>query len=228
MDRHLTPKFQIPAGSLSVISMITVGLFLPVYDRILVPHIRKVTRVEGGITLLQRMGIGIVFSIMSMVVAGLVERMRRAAALDAHAAPGGIAPLSVFWLAPQLILMGFAEAFNIIGQIEFYNKEFPENMSSLANSLFSCTMAGASYLSALLVNVVHKTTAKHGRPDWLTSDLNEGRLENLYFMIAGLGVLNMVYFVWVARGYQYKSRFQIEDDDDRGFGFDIELDGVKK
>lgn len=189
------------------------------------PSVRKVTRLEGGITLLQRMGIGIVFSILSMIVAGLVERMRRASAIT-HAGPDGIAPITVFWLAPQLMLMGFAEAFNIIGQIEFYNKEFPENMSSLANSLFSCTMAGASYISAVLVNTVHKTTGGHGHPDWLTKDINAGKVENLYFLIAGLGVLNLGYFLWVARGYQYKSKFRIDDDDKPGF--DVELNVVKK
>ncbi|XP_057811075.1 protein NRT1/ PTR FAMILY 2.13-like [Salvia miltiorrhiza] len=114
MDRHLGPNFQIPGGSLGVISMITVALWIPVYDRVVVPSVRKVTKVEGGITLLQRMGIGLVFSILSMVVSGLVERMRRASAL-AHAGPGGTTTLTVFWLAPQLMLMGFAEAFNIIG-----------------------------------------------------------------------------------------------------------------
>ncbi|KAI3467408.1 hypothetical protein Pfo_024071 [Paulownia fortunei] len=223
MDRHLSPNFKVPAGSLSVISMITIGIWLPFYDRVLVPSLRKVTRHEGGITLLQRMGVGIVFSILSMIVAGLVERVRRASA-TMHAGPDGIAPLTVFWLAPQLILMGFAEAFNIIGQIEFYNKEFPENMSSVANSLFSCTMAGASYLSAVLVNVVHKTTGRHGHPDWLTKDINAGKVENLYFLIAGLGVLNLGYFLWVARRYQYKSRYGIDDEKP---GFDVELNVVK-
>ncbi|XP_057777090.1 protein NRT1/ PTR FAMILY 2.13 [Salvia miltiorrhiza] len=207
MDRHLGPNFQIPGGSLVVISMITVALWIPVYDRVVVPSVRKVTKVEGGITLLQRMGIGLVFSILSMVVSGLVERMRRA-----HAGPGGTTTLTVFWLAPQLMLMGFAEAFNIIGQIEFYNKEFPENMTSLANSLFSCTMAGASYISAALVNIVHHTTATRAHPDWLTKDINQGRLENLYFLIAGLGVLNFGYFIWAARGYQYKSKIRIDDE----------------
>lgn len=226
MDRHLGPNFEIPAGSLTTISMITIALWIPVYDRVVVPSLRKVTRIEGGITLLQRMGIGMVFSILSMVVAGLIERMRRASAL-AHAGPGGAAPLTVLWLAPQLMLMGFAEAFNIIGQIEFYNKEFPENMSSLANSLFSCTMAGASYLSAALVNIVHNTTGERGgRPDWLTKDINAGKVENLYFLIAGLGVLNLVYFLWAARGYQYKSKIMIDDDEDGHF--DVELNVVKK
>ncbi|XP_047962612.1 protein NRT1/ PTR FAMILY 2.13-like [Salvia hispanica] len=223
MDRHLGSKLEIPAGSLAVISMLTIALWLPVYDRIMVPSLRKVTRLEGGMTLLHRMGIGMVFSIFSMVAAGLVERMRRASAL-AHGRPDGTTPMTVFWLAPQLVLMGFAEAFNIIGQIEFYNKEFPENMSSLANSLFSCTMAGASYLSAALVNILHNTTGGHGHPDWLTKDINKGRVENLYFLIAGLGVLNLGYFIWAARGYQYKSKIRIDDDEDREY--DVEL--VKK
>ncbi|KAL0336296.1 UNVERIFIED_CONTAM: protein NRT1/ PTR FAMILY 2.13 [Sesamum radiatum] len=223
MDRSLGRNFKIPPGSLSVISMITIGIWLPFYDRVLVPSLRKVTRLEGGISLLQRMGIGIVFSILSMIIAGLVERVRRASAVM-HAGQDGIAPLTVFWLAPQLMVMGFAEAFNIIGQIEFYNKEFPENMRSVANSLFSCTMAGASYLSAVLVNVVHKTTGRHGRPDWLTKDINAGKVENLYFLIAGLGVLNLGYFLWVARGYQYKSKYRVDDDDK--LGFDVELNNV--
>ncbi|KAL2546804.1 Protein NRT1/PTR FAMILY 2.13 [Forsythia ovata] len=226
MDRHLGPHFQIPVGSLAVISMVTIGLWLPLYDRVIVPPLRKVTKIEGGITLLQRMGIGIAFSILSMVAAGLVEIKRRASALE-HAGPDGIAPISVMWLAPQLILMGFAEAFNIIGQIEFYNKEFPENMSSVANSLFSCTAAGASYLSALLVNVVHKVTkGKNGQPDWLTKDINAGKVENFYFLIAGLGVLNFVYFVIVSRRYQYKTRIWIDEEEKSGF--DVELNVVKQ
>ncbi|KAL3840624.1 hypothetical protein ACJIZ3_025215 [Penstemon smallii] len=220
MNRHLGPKFQIPVGSLGVISMITIGIWLPIYDRVIVPHIRKITKIEGGITLLQRMGIGIVFSVLSMIVAGLVERMRRASAI---AYPDK--PMTVFWLAPQLMLMGFAEAFNIIGQIEFYNKEFPESMSSVANSLFSCTMAGASYLSAVVVNVVHETTGTHGRPDWLTKDINAGRVENFYFLIAGLGVLNLGYFLWISRRYIYKSRVRIDDEKS---DIDVELNVVMK
>ncbi|KAJ8547855.1 hypothetical protein K7X08_021091 [Anisodus acutangulus] len=210
MDRHLGPKFQIPAGTLSVISMITVGIWLPIYDGLIVPSIRKITKSEGGITLLQRIGIGMVFSILSMVVAGLIEKVRRNSAIM-HNSPDGIAPITVMWLAPQLILMGFAEAFNILGQIEFYNKEFPENMSSVANSLFSCTVAGASYLSSLLVNILHTTTAGHGHPDWLTKDINEGKVENYYYLIAGLGVLNLFYFIYIARRYQYKTILVFDD-----------------
>ncbi|EPS62066.1 hypothetical protein M569_12727, partial [Genlisea aurea] len=207
MDRHMGPHFQIPAGSLLIISMLTIAVWLPIYDLTIVPYLRKRTKIVSGITLLQRMGIGLVFSVISMVVAGLIERMRRASSLSHPEAP-----ISVFWLAPQLILMGFSEAFSILGQIEFYNKEFPENMSSVANSLFSITMVGASYLSTLLVNVVHGTTGRKGHPDWLTKDIDQGRVDYFYYLVAAMGVLNFGYFVWVARKYAYKSQFRVADD----------------
>lgn len=59
MDRHLGPKFEIPIPSIFVISLIIImATFLPIYDRCLVPTLEKFTKQEGGITLLQRIGLG--------------------------------------------------------------------------------------------------------------------------------------------------------------------------
>lgn len=224
MDRHLGPHFQIPAGSIGVISMITIGIWLPIYDRIIVPSIRKITKKESGITLLQRIGIGIAFSILSMVVAAFYEKKRRDSA-NHHNQPDGVAPLSVMWLAPQLILMAFAEAFNILGQLEFYYKEFPDNMKSVANSMFFVTAGVANYVSSALVSMIHNLTGKHGRPDWLTADINEARVDYFYYVIAGLGVLNMIYYLFVASQYEYKEKIQVIEEESQ---FDIELNGIKK
>lgn len=224
MDRHLGPHFQIPAGSISVISMITIGIWLPIYDRILVPYIRKFTKVDTGLTLLQRIGIGIVFSIISMIVAALVEKMRRDSA-NYHNRLDGVAPLSVMWLAPQLILMGFAEAFNVLGQLEFFYKEFPDNMKSVANAMFFVTAGLANYVSSGLVSMVHNVTGKPGQPDWLTADINEGKVDYFYYVLAGLGVLNLVYYLVVASRYRYKENIQ---DIMEEFQLDVELNGVKK
>lgn len=210
MDRHVGhTNFQIPAGSLQVISYITIGIWLPLYDRVLLPILRKITKNDDGITTLQRIGIGSVFAVLCMVVAGLAERERRAMAVS-NPRLDGIAPLSVFWLAPQLIFLGFCEVFTIVGLSEFYNKEFPHNMRSIGYSLLYLSIAGASYLSSLLVDIVHNTTGKNGRPDWLTNDINAGRLEYFYFLIAGLGALNFVYFLFCARGYKYKVTVRVE------------------
>ncbi|KAK8617328.1 hypothetical protein V6N13_080245 [Hibiscus sabdariffa] len=220
MDRHLGPNFQIPAGSMAVISMITIGIFLPIYDRIIVPALRKITKREGGITLLQRIGIGNFFSILAMVAAGLFEEKRRNWATLHPGAP----PISVFWLSPQLVLMGFCEAFNILGQIEFFNKQFPEHMRSIANSLLFCSIAGSSYLSSLVVNIVHNVTGGHGHPDWLTNDINAGKLDYFYYLLAVMSAFNFVYFLYVARRYRYKGQVQIESKSSEP---DVELSSMK-
>ncbi|GMH31152.1 hypothetical protein Nepgr_032995 [Nepenthes gracilis] len=221
MDRHIGHTFQIPPGSIAIVSMLTIGAFVPIYDRVLVPAFRRITKREDGITLLQRMGIGLVFSVLSMVVAGLVEGKRRDLANANHS--GMVAPMSVMWLAPQLILLGFAEAFNFIGQIEFYNRQFPENMRSIATSLFFCTIAGANYLSSLVVSLVHALTGKDGKPDWLTNDINQGRVDYFYYLLAGMGLINLVYFVLCARKYEYK---KVEMDEGNSY-LDVELNLVK-
>ncbi|KFK41407.1 hypothetical protein AALP_AA2G126900 [Arabis alpina] len=227
MDRHLGPKFEIPAGSLSVISLLTIGVFLPVYERLFVPFMRRITGHNSGITLLQRIGTGIVFAILSMIVAGLVEEARRTRSIKAGD-PTGMTPMSVFWLSPQLILMGLCEAFNIIGQIEFFNSQFPEHMRSIANALFSLSFAGSSYLSSLIVTIVHKFTGGRDRPDWLNKNLNAGKLDYFYYLIAVMGVINLVYFWYCARGYRYKVGLQMGDfEEDKSFS-DVEMSSKKE
>lgn len=43
MDRHLGPHFQIPAGSFATIALLTLTLFIPIYDQLFVPLARRIT-----------------------------------------------------------------------------------------------------------------------------------------------------------------------------------------
>ncbi|KAK1315260.1 putative peptide/nitrate transporter [Acorus calamus] len=193
--------FQIPAASFIVFSMLTLTLWIPIYDRIVVPCLTKLTGKEGGLTLLQRMGIGIVLSITMSISCALIETQRRKYYYSRRGHGHGMPSL---WLVVPCLLAGLAEAFNIIGQIEFYYKQFPENMRSVAGSLMFCGMGASYYLSSLLVSIVHKTTGGGGRRNWLADDLNEGRLDWYYYLGAGMGVLNFLYFLCCARWYRYK------------------------
>eukprot|EP00262_Sarcandra_glabra_P005889 TRINITY_DN1782_c0_g1_i2.p1 TRINITY_DN1782_c0_g1~~TRINITY_DN1782_c0_g1_i2.p1 ORF type:complete len:585 (-),score=62.21 TRINITY_DN1782_c0_g1_i2:380-2134(-) len=199
---------EIPAASFTVFSMLTLTIWIPIYDRVVVPSIRRLTGKEGGFTLLQRMGIGIVLSILTMIISGIVEQQRRSVALHhpirgTNSDRGGaISSLSAIWLIPQLSISGLSEAFNAVAQFEFYYKQFPENMRSFANSLFFLGIAGSNYLSSLIVTIVHQTTK--GDRNWLPEDLNKGRLEYFYYLIAGLGIVNFGYFLVCARWYRYK------------------------
>ncbi|GMY13568.1 Protein NRT1/ PTR FAMILY 2.9 [Fagus crenata] len=209
-DRSLgKSSFKVPAASYAVFTMLTVSLWIPIYDRVFVPSLQKRTGKEGGISLLQRMGIGIVLSALTMLASGLVEEKRRNLALTMPTlgvAPkgGAISSMSGLWLIPQLALAGLSEAFNSIGQIEFYYKEFPENMRTIAGSLFFCGMAFSSYLSAFLVSIADRISERARTGDWLSEDLNKGRLDYFYYMIAALGVLNFGYFLVCAKWYKYK------------------------
>lgn len=209
-DRRLGNRgFEIPAASYSVFTMIALTIWIPIYDRIIVPSLRKITGKEGGITQLQRMGIGLVISVITIIVSALVEEWRRNLALTRPTlgiAPkgGAISSMSGLWLIPQLALAGVAEAFNAIGQIEFYYKQFPENMRSIAGSFFFCGMALSSYLNGFLISLFHKITIGTSTGDWLPEDLNKGKLDYFYFVIAALGVVNFGYFLVCAMWYRYK------------------------
>ncbi|KAL5713325.1 hypothetical protein ACHQM5_015411 [Ranunculus cassubicifolius] len=210
-DRKLGGQhgFDVPAASYIVFTMIALTAWIPIYDRIIVPQLRKITGKEGGISMLQRMGIGIVLSVVTMLVSALVETRRKDYALTrptlGRANGGGaISSMSGLWLIPQLVLAGLSEAFNTIGQVEFFYKQFPENMRSIAASFLFAGQAGSSYLSGFMVTLVHHVTAKSSDGNWLPDDLNKGKLDNFYYLFVGLGIINFGYFLVCARWYRYK------------------------
>ena len=219
-------NFKIPAASYIIFTMLSLTIWLPIYDRKIVPTMRKLTGKEGGITLLQRMGIGMFIVILCTLVSGVVEWKRRTMAINNpigfEPRKGAISSMSGMWLIPQLTLAGFSDAFTLVGQVEFYYKQFPENMRSLAGSLFFCGLALSSYFSSLLITIIHSLTVKSATGNWLPQDLNEGRLDYFYYMITGLEVVNLGYFVLCSSWYRYKGN----DGTDQGSG--VELDQVSK
>eukprot|EP01018_Ginkgo_biloba_P014973 Gb_36819 [translate_table: standard] len=81
-----------------------------------------------------------------------------------------IVPISALWLVPQYCLMGLAEAFNAIGQLEFYSIGVLINarrVCKVLSALLLCNMIISSYLSSLIVSVVHKTTGGNGHDNRL-------------------------------------------------------------
>ncbi|KAM4095225.1 hypothetical protein ACJW30_08G013300 [Castanea mollissima] len=207
MNRHLTKSFQIPAGSMTVFSYVTMLITIAFYDRLFIPLARKFTGLDRGITFLHRMGIGFVISILATLVAGFVEVKRKNVAL-AHGLidqPHPAIPISVFWLVPQYCLHGIAEAFMSIGHLEFFYDQAPESMRSTAMALFWLAISFGNYVSSLLVSVVHKFSAGPNGSNWLRNDnLSKGKLEYFYWLLTLLQVVNLIYYLYCAKIYTYK------------------------
>ena len=187
-----------------------IGLVL--YERLFVPFARRFTRNPSGITYLQRIGIGLVINILATVVAAVVEIKRKAVAAEHNLLddPKAIIPISVFWLVPQFSLHGTAEVFAFVGLLEFLYDQSPESMRSTAAALYWIAISMGNYIGTLMVSLVHKYSGK--KSNWLPDrNLNRGRLEYYYWLVSGIQVINLLYYVICSWLYTYKPLEEVSE-----------------
>nr|GEX55512.1 protein NRT1/ PTR FAMILY 4.6-like [Tanacetum cinerariifolium] len=173
-------SFKVPPGSLPVFPITFMMIMVPLYDHVIIPHVRKWTKTETGVSHLQRAGIGLCFSILAMVVAALVETKRKKVANE-HGLDNGRLPISFLWLAFQYLFLGSADLFVLAGLMEFAFSEAPIRMRSLATSFSWASLALGYYLSGVIVSLVNSVTGsgKHHHP-WLSGEnLNHYRLDRM-------------------------------------------------
>ena len=113
-------------------------------------------------------------------------------------------PMSIFWQVPQYFLIGCAEVFTFIGQLEFFYEQAPDATRSLCSALALTTVALGSYLSTLLVTIVTKVSTRHGKLGWIPDNLNYGHLDYFFWLLAVMSVLNFGVFLVIAKWYTYK------------------------
>ncbi|XP_057793879.1 protein NRT1/ PTR FAMILY 4.5-like [Salvia miltiorrhiza] len=200
MDRSLG-SFQVPGPSIPVIPLVFMSILLPAYDRFFVPLARRLTGIPTGITQLQRVGVGLVLSIISMAVSGVIETHRKSVAVEHNMVDSaGPLPMSVFWLGIQYAIFGMADTFTVVGLLDFFYAESSAGMKSLGTAISKCSLAFGYYTSTMVVNVVNKASG-----GWLSSNnLNTDRLEYFYWLLALLSVLNFGVYLLCASWYKYK------------------------
>ncbi|KAJ7942754.1 protein NRT1/ PTR FAMILY 8.3-like [Quillaja saponaria] len=198
-------SFTIPPASLSTFDVISVIFWVPIYDRVIVPIARTFTGKERGFSELQRMGIGLFISVLCMSAAAVVEIKRLQLARELGLTDQDVAvPLSIFWQIPQYFLLGAAEIFTFIGQLEFFYDQSPDAMRSLCSALSLLTTSLGNYLSSFILTIVTYLTTKGGKAGWIPDNLNEGHLDYFFWLLAGLSFLNMVVYVVCAKKYKQK------------------------
>ncbi|KAJ4749209.1 Protein nrt1 ptr family 5.6 [Rhynchospora pubera] len=196
MDRKLSRNFELPPAS--VFSLAAIGMIISVtlYEKVLVPFLRKATGSERGISILKRIGIGMVFATAAMAVAAAVERKRL------NSLPSS---LSICWLVPQFLIMGFGDGFALVGLQEYFYDQVPDSMRSLGIALYLSVLGAASFLCSLLITVVDHLIQQTGKAGWFGKDLNTSRLDLFYTLLAGVNALNLCWYMYLASRYSYKS-----------------------
>ncbi|KAL5018748.1 hypothetical protein ScPMuIL_004470 [Solemya velum] len=195
--------FQLPAAFLNAFNTIMILLFVPLMDRLVYPLLKKINRHPSN---LQRIGVGLVLSGLSVFVAGGVEILRKEHLTgDNQQILAGetfnASSMSVFWQVPQFALVGASEVFASITGLEFAFSQAPEVMQGLVMGMFLMTNGLGNYVSIAVIAIVKAATESD---PWFPDEMNNGKTEYLFFLLGGLMFLNFICFIPVAKCYKYK------------------------
>ncbi|KAJ4966018.1 hypothetical protein NE237_017867 [Protea cynaroides] len=209
MERSIG-NFQIPGGSFNAFYIIGILVASAFYDRVIIPLMKR-WKGKHGFTHLQRIAIGLVFSIVAMIVAAIAETKR----INIANSKGGnltTLPISCLILIPQFFIVGIGESFMYSGQLDFFITRAPKGMKSMSTGLFLSTIGVGFFVSSFLVIIVKQVTGTQNGTAWLTSNINYGKLYYFYALLAVLSFINLVFYTLCARWYvkTMKNGVQIE------------------
>ena len=193
---------QLNGALLQSFDCIAIIVCVPIFNNYLYPFVE---RLKGSkFTPLQQMGTGIGLMVLVQLLAAALELQRKASPLlvgpaedvESNCAPAGVvmSDISTWWMALPYFLVGVCECFISIPLFDICYSEVPEALRSSAQAinLFVTALSGA--MSASI------TTALSA---YLTTDLNDGHLEYVYYVCAALSVLALPLFVAIARRFEY-------------------------
>ncbi|KAM3287519.1 protein NRT1/ PTR FAMILY 7.3 isoform X1 [Capsicum chacoense] len=202
--RTTLSRFHVPPASMSSFDILSVASFIFIYRRVLDPLVTRLKKSSpGGLTELQRMGVGLIIAIMAMVAAGIVEHFRLKSADKKCSHCSNSSSLSIFWQVPQYVLIGASEVFMYVGQLEFFNGQAPDGLKSFGSALCMTSISLGNYVSSLLVSIVMKISTTDKMPGWIPGNLNKGHLDRFYFLLAALTSADFLVYLICAKWYKY-------------------------
>ncbi|KAK3000057.1 hypothetical protein RJ639_024472 [Escallonia herrerae] len=210
MDTRITKSFNIPPASLPIIPVFFLIIIIPAYDWIFVPFARRLTGHPNGITHLQRVGVGLVLSAVSMGAAAMMEVKRKEVArsnnmLDAIPVLQPL-PINVFWLSFQYFIFGIADMFTYVGLLEFFYSQAPKGLKSISTCFLWSSMALGYFMSSIMVQVVNSATKEiTSSGGWLAgNNINRNHLNLFYWLLSLMSLVNFLVYLVVAKMYNYK------------------------
>lgn len=202
-------RLKLPVTCMPVFPGLSIFFLLSLYYSIFVPLSRRITGHPHGASQLQRVGIGLAVSILSVAWAGAFERYRRHYAIEQGYEASFLTPmpnLSAYWLLIQYCLIGIAEVFCIVGLLEFLYEEAPDAMRSIG-SAYAAVAGGLGCFAASILNSIIKSVtgnAQNRQQSWLSQNINTGRFDYFYWLLTVLSAINFATFLYAAKRYKYR------------------------
>ncbi|XP_059069845.1 protein NRT1/ PTR FAMILY 4.6-like [Cryptomeria japonica] len=212
MNRKLG-KVKIPPSSLPIIPFVFMLIATPVYERLFVPFARRFTGLETGITYLQRVGVGLVLSIISMSIAAVVEAHRKQYAKHHY-------QMSMFYLSFQYFVFGIADLFTLVGLLDFFYSQSPGGMKSLSTCFTWVSLSLGYFLSSVLVKIVNAATQNNTKSrGWVRGfNIDETHVDLFYALLAVLSTINFFIYLLCAKFYQYRPPAKDQNHEDNFVG----------
>ncbi|KAF3784189.1 NRT1-PTR FAMILY 6-1 protein [Nymphaea thermarum] len=208
-------SLKLPVTCMPVFPGLSIFALLSLYYTAIVPMCRRITGHPRGLSQLQRVGIGLVLSILSVLWAGMFERYRRNYAVE-HGFEfnflKAMPHVSAYWLLIQYCLIGLAEVFCIVGLLEFLYQEAPDAMRSIASAYAAVAGGLGCFVATIINNIVEAVSPKLGSSQWLNRNINLGRFDYFYWLLTVLSVINFGVFLYAAKKYKYRDRPELESE----------------
>ncbi|KAF7113316.1 hypothetical protein RHSIM_RhsimUnG0138500 [Rhododendron simsii] len=206
MNRHLGPHFKIPAGSMLVFIPVSTCLTIIFVDRFFFPCVAKSHRPVSPTSPTDRNWPRVMCPQHGSFSYSGIESAKSGSRycckfncsyvglmVSTAASPswnGGSISLSRKYC---IVLSGI-------------KLEFPVTLKSTATAMVTMMISIAFYLSTAVVGIVQRET------NWLPDNINEGRIDKVYWVCFGLGGVNFVYYLGCAWFYKYQGLAKVAEE----------------
>ena len=186
------------ASQIQAVNAIMILAFIPLFQYVIYPAIDRIF----PLTLLRKIGLGLIVTGLSFLVSAWIERQIAA----------GLKP-SIGWQLPAYALLSAGEVMVSISGLEFAYTQAPKHMKAMVQAIYLLAVSAGNQFTALVHLFIEK-------PDG-TMKLTGAAYYNFF---AALSIGCVALYVFVAKAYKEKSYLQ--DDAPAGVPLSDEPTGV--
>ncbi|NXH21493.1 S15A3 protein, partial [Bucco capensis] len=197
--------YMFPDAWLLLANVVVLLALVPLKDLLIDPFLARQNLLPSA---LKRMTLGMFFSLISILLAALLERKQLWYLQHKQAVPQLIskelsptATLPIWWQLPQYLLFGISELLASISSLEFAYTEAPKSMRGAIMGLFFFFSGVGSLLGWGLLSLLSLPTHAWMHCPKDSGSINHCHMENYFFLLAGMQLVTCILFLWLSRCY---------------------------